>query len=70
MVAFLVISVMTGLGFATVGLLGFGAGFWATALWYVAGSWVGLAASVVVFLFVRASQNPPVPQWTDKSTVR
>jgi hypothetical protein len=70
MVAYLVISVVTGLGFAAVGLLGFGAGFWATVLWYVAGCWVGLVASIGVFLFVRAGQNPSVPRWPDQPAVR
>lgn len=58
MIAHLVFSVLTGLVFTAVAVLGFGAGLWMAALWYVIGSWAGFAASVVVLWRLLAADNP------------
>lgn len=68
--AYLVISVMTGLGFAAVGFLGFGTGFWATILWYVAGCWAGFAVCFVLTLIGSKKQTPRVALWPDNSAAR
>ena len=50
MIVFLVFSVLGGIVCAGISLLGFGAGFWIAALWYVLGAWAGFAISVAAFL--------------------
>jgi len=70
MLAFLMVSVVTGLTFATVSLLGFGAGFWMVALWYVAGCWAGFGMAIAAFLIAGAKQNPTLPHWPDQPAIR
>jgi len=68
--AFLVVSVMAGLGFASVGFLGFGAGFWAVILWYVAGCWAGFAACIGWVLIGGNKPSSRVAPWLGDSPVR
>jgi hypothetical protein len=58
MAAYLVVSVMTGIAFAAIGLLSFDAGFLGTALWYVGGCWAGFAAAVALHLLSDARSGP------------
>ena len=66
-VAYLMISLIMGIVCAAVGLIGFGAGLLAVFLWYVAGSWIGFAASLILYLLIGARQPTPSPQWPDGS---
>jgi hypothetical protein len=72
MLAYLVVSLITGLTCAAVSLLGFGAGFWTVVLWYVLGCWAGFAGSVAVavYLLGGAGNAPTGAQWPDRSAIR
>jgi len=70
MLAYLVVSLITGAIWAAISLLGFGAGFWMAVLWYVLGSWAGLAGSVALYLSGGAGNAPTGAQWQDQSAIR
>lgn len=70
MLAYLVVSLITGVICAAISLLGFGAGFWMAVLWYVLGSWAGLAGSVVLYLSCGAQSTPTGAQWQDQAATR
>lgn len=70
MLAYLVVSLITGLACATISLLGFGAGFWIVAMWYVFGCWAGFAGSMALYLSGGAGNAPTGAQWPDQSAIR
>jgi len=67
MAAYLMISLITGIVCASISLIGFGTGLLTVFLWYVAGSWIGFAASLVMFLITSAKQTKITSQWPDGS---
>lgn len=70
MLAYLVLSLITGLIFAVTSFLGFDTGFWATLMWYVLGCWAGFAGGVSVYLLNGARNSRPVAQWPDRTVIR
>ncbi len=70
MLAYLVVSLITGVICAAISLLGFGAGFWMVALWYVLGCWAGLAGSVALYLSGGAGSAPRGAQWQNQRAIR
>jgi hypothetical protein len=70
MLAYLVLSLITGLIFAATGLLGFGAGFWAILMWYIVGCWAGVAGGVAAYLLNGARNSSAVGQWPDRRAIR